>query len=219
MYTWRPGICQMYGNEAMLTWYSNPGGKLFTWPRIHMLCSHCPMFWIPAGVSLTNLCLWLRMEMCWKPLLFYFPFGKWSESLSNDSYMRAWPAKWGSKTSYKMTSAHCTYLLSADISLTFKYKLVTSLWAWYCSESNFWLEHGGTTLLGHRKSNGQVRCRASGLPVSTAHSLGSLALLFLANGAVNVGKKKANLSHQENKWPVLLWKVHVNLNVHKTLHI
>lgn len=96
------------------------------------------------------------------------------------------------KPSYKMSSAHCTYLLSADISLTFKYELVTSLWAWYCSESGFWLEHGGTTLLGHRRSSCQVRCRASG--VACEHnSLGSLALLFLANGAVKVGKKKANL--------------------------
>lgn len=26
----RSGICQMHGNEAMPTWYSNPGGKHFT---------------------------------------------------------------------------------------------------------------------------------------------------------------------------------------------
>lgn len=77
---------------------------------------------------------------------FFFPSEKWSESLSK--VMVIWELGRPNeevKPSYKMSSAHCTYLLSADISLTSKYELVTSLWGWYCSESSFWLEHDGAT--------------------------------------------------------------------------
>lgn len=117
MYPWRSGIRQMHGNEAVLTWYSNPGGKLFTWLRIHMLCSHCSMFCIPAGVSLTNLCLWLRMEICWEPLLFFFSFSKmkWKfiklwlhESLASQMRKLNLPIKW-----VLPTALICSQLTSA----------------------------------------------------------------------------------------------------------
>lgn len=118
------------------------------------------------------------------------------------------------KPSYKMSSAHCTYLLSVDISLSSEYELVTSLWAWYCSESSFWLEDGGTTLLGHRKNSCQVRCRARGITWEYCSLPGEFGFIIFSKQSREGGKEKGKsfLSHQDNKWLVLLWRVYVHLS-------
>lgn len=157
-----------------------------------------------AIFSMTNVlhpcqCVWLIFacdseQRCVGNLFyFFFPSEKWSESLSK--VMVIWELGQPNEEvtpSYKNSSAHCTYLFSADISLASKYALVTSLWAWYCSESSFWLEDGGTALLGHRKNSCQVRCRARG--GTCEHSLlpGEFGFINFSR-AGNVGKEKANL--------------------------